>query len=125
MAMVANTWYTITLDPLADPPYTANTYFLHPVLVNLLITGTPVYVFCTFDGGAASSANISFFGGSAIVPSDAVNITSTPAMETTLMDSGATWYSVRGLGGQWYWYDDVVGLVQTLTNPVALGTFIS
>lgn len=125
MAMASNTWYTITLAALAAPPYTAGTYTLPPAMVDLIISGSAFHVFCIFDAGAGAAASVAFVGGSADIPSDAVTIATTPAMDTTTMNDGENWYSVRAGAAGWYFYGDQSGTVRALTDSTVLGAFIS
>ena len=128
MAMTANTWYEITLAALADPPYPASlAYSLHPFVVNAILTGAAARVFCLSDAGPGGTALISFVGGTGMVPSDAVTIVSTPAMDTSVITgTGETWYSVReAFGPGWFWYGDQSGTVNYMTDSTTLGAFIA
>lgn len=125
MAMTPNTWYYITLSAITGAPWSGTNYPLPGAFVDSLYASSSVYVFCLSDAGAGASATVSFAGGDATIPSDAVTIVSTPAMNTQTMDNGETWYSIRVGTVSWYWYGDQSGIVRTLSDSTTLGAFIA
>lgn len=125
MALASNTWHYVIIDPLSTPPWTAATYASPPFINDAIIAGTPVLVFCISDAGAGNAANLAFLGGEATIPSDGITLSSIPTMDTTVMDNGETWYSVRTGGGAWLFYGDQSGVVRSLAVPTTLGAFIS
>ena len=125
-ALTLNTWHYIPLAPFADPPYTVPSTAIPGAVIDYVIAATSFQVFCTALGGATST--FVYVGGDTTlvtVPNNAITIDSTPAMDTTVMDNGETWYSVRGATTEWYFYGDQAGSVRALTNSIALGNFIN
>lgn len=125
MAMTNLTWHYVTIAALADPPWSAGTYAASSFVVDAITFGTAVLVFCISDAGLGGSAIIAYDGGTATIPSGAVTVSSTPAMDTTTFPSGEVWYSVRGATVQWYWYSDISGVVAYLDDSTTLGAFIA
>ena len=124
MALTPNTWYSLTFDSLSDPAWTVPNYALPGEIVDAIIAASAVLCFCTADDGTNSTL-ITTKNASFVVPTAATAIVATPTMNTQTMDSGATWYSVRGATTEWYWYDTIVGFVQALGDSTALGNFIN
>lgn len=123
MALSANTWYQVHFtDPtLANtPPWVTNTFIPGPVTTAIL-TNANMFVFCVTAG---TIAEVAYSGGSSMLPDAVMTVVATPSMNTQMMDSGATWYSIRS-GTAWLWYDDITGQVSTLADSTALGAFIS
>ena len=125
MAMTANTWYIITLTPIPGAAWAGTNSPLPGEFVDALNAASTFRVFCLSDAGIGGAAVVSFLGGSATIPSDAVTIASTPTMNTQTMDNGETWYSIRVGTAGWYWYGDQAGIVRSLSDSTTLGAFIS
>ena len=113
-----------TSRTLSDPAWTVPNYALPGEIVDAIIAASAVLCFCTADDGTNSTL-ITTKNASFVVPTAATAIVATPTMNTQTMDSGATWYSVRGATTEWYWYDTIVGFVQALGDSTALGNFIN
>lgn len=125
-ALTLNTWHFITLAAFADPPYTVPSTAIPGAVIDYVIAATSFQVFCTAVN--ATDSTFVYVGGDStqvIVRNAAITINSTPAMDTTVMDNGETWYSVRGATTEWYFYGDQSGSVRALTNSIALGNFIN
>jgi hypothetical protein len=124
MALTPDTWYVLSFAALADPPWTAPNSNIPAAIVDAIVNATDVYCFCLADDGTHST--LAFKGGVAIVPDAAITVSATPLMNTTVMDDGETWYSVRGpsLVAEWFFYGTQSGVVRTLADPTTLGAFI-
>ena len=125
MAMTANNWYLISLASIPGAAWAGTNSPLPGAFVDALNASGNIYVFCLADAGIGGSAQISFLGGEATIPSGAVSIVSTPTQNVQTMDNGETWYSIRVGKAGWYWYGDQVGIVRTLSDSTVLGAFIS
>jgi len=123
MALVANTWYLLIFVPLTSPPWVAPNREVPGIVLDSIIASTSQYCFCLSDNGTNARLVLSS-GAEAIVPSTALSVAATPTMNTTMLDSGETWYSTRGAAGEWFFYSDRMGMMG-LTNPITLGGFIS
>jgi len=125
MALTPNTWNFITIGTLATPPWTTSTYAADAFVVDSIIAAVPVLVFCSNDFGPGSTAILVHLGGVAYIPSDAITLSSTPAMNVSVMDDGETWYSVRDTPSSWMYYGSTSGLVRRMTVSGPLGMFIT
>lgn len=124
MALVPNTWYLLTFDAIANPPWSTPNYSIPGEIVDAIINTTVVPCFCINDNGTNSTIKTRN-NADIILPTAALNISSTPTMNTTVMDDGETWYSIRLSDGTWLYYGDQSGLVKALAVPNALGVFIT
>lgn len=121
MALSPDTWYVLTVAPIATPVWTAGDEATSQVLA-AAVNATTLLAFCLASD--AFTTSIAYLGGTAVVPSGALTITGTPSMDTTVMDDGETWYSVRS-GTEWQFYGSSSGIVRALANSTTLGAFIS
>lgn len=124
MALVPNTWYELAFASIADPPWTVPNFAISGQVIDAIIGASSVLCFCTADDGT-NSTFITFKNAVMTAPTAALTVVSTPPMNTTVMNDGETWYSVRGPTTQWYFYGDQAGVVRALTNSTTLGAFIS
>lgn len=124
MALTPNTWYYLTFAALADPPWTVPNYAVSGLVLDAIIGTTSVLCFCTADDGTNSTL-LTFKNQMFVIPTAATSVVSTPAMNTSTLDDGETWYSIRDGGSGWYFYGDQGGLVRHLAVSAPLGIFIT
>lgn len=122
MALTPDTWYALSFDAVANPPWATPNYDIPSTIVDAIVGASTIYCFCTADNGTYST--LVYKGGTAYIPTAAINVLLTPTMDTTVMDDGETWYSVRA-GTAWQFYGTSSGVVKTLAAPTTLGAFIS
>jgi len=125
MAMSPFNWYLITLASIPNAAWAGTNSPLPGQFVDALQASGSIRVFCLADAGLGGSAQVSFLGGEATIPSGAVSIVSTPTQNVQTMDNGETWDSIRVGTAGWYWYGDQAGIVRTLSDSSFLGAFIS
>ena len=126
-ALTPLTWHFITLAAITSPTYPIPNEQIPGGILDFIVGATSFPVFCTSADGTHSVFVAAAFGTTPVrIRNGAITINSTPAMDTQVMDSGANWYSIRGgASPEWYWYDDALGIAQTLSDSSVLGAFIS
>ena len=126
MALASNTWYAITIADFSDAAWAAWVYPIPVFVVDCIASGVAVPVFCEIDFGVGSYAVVYALGATCFIPSDAITVVTTPAMDTSAFTIGDTWYSIRyPVGGAWLWYSSASFSVSQLTAPTTLGAFIA
>jgi len=123
MALTSNTWYLLIVAPLANPPWVAPSRELPGEVIDAIIASTSLYCFCKSDNGTEARL-ITASGAEFYAPSTALSVAATPTMNTTTLDSGEKWYSIRGATTEWHFYSTTQGMM-ALTNSITLGAFIS
>lgn len=125
MPMTVGSWNSITIGQPTNPlVWVPQMYAAPSFVVDAIVATTAVSVFCVSDAGIGGPAVIAFPGGTATIPSAAITTIGVLTTNTTVMDDGETWYSVRA-GLAWYFYGRNSGVVRSLADSTALGAFIS
>lgn len=90
--------------------------------MDALIAGSTMFAFCVSID--ATYTEIAYLGGTVVVPNACLSFVSNPAMDTSAMEDGETWYSVRQ-GASWMYYGSSSGIVRKLAISNPLGVFIT
>jgi hypothetical protein len=135
MAVASSNWYLIKFLPFPSAAWQAVVAADWPALPGLVGTtiaawtsGGPdvaeLLLYCTYADGTSAS-----FIGDGVnhfqVPVAVIDADTAQTTNTQALGSGGSWVGVRRGDGAYVFYDDRMAVIDKITSPGALATFLS